>query len=368
MQRNLLWLLGAAVLAAVVYYFSDIVAYLLIAWVLSMLGNPLMVFFQRRIRYRKWHLGPAGAAALTLLTFYLLLFGLLLLFVPTFMAQAQHLASVDYTALGEKLKEPFFNLDRRLHDISLLKQDESLGTRTQQLLSNWFKPTMLGDFLGSLLSTAGSLLVTFASVTFILFFFLKENTLFLDIIHAFVPTEMEPKVRHAVKQSSEMLTRYFSGLAIQTLSFMAAVSLTLWILGVPNALLIGVIAGLFNVIPYVGPILGIIVGCFFTVSYYIEMDFALMISPLTKVAATILTIHFIDSNLTGPYIMSSSVKAHPLEIFIVTLIAAKVGGMVGMVLGIPVYTVLRVIALVFFSEFKAIKRLTGHLQEEPEGV
>ncbi|MCC7356877.1 MAG: AI-2E family transporter, partial [Candidatus Doudnabacteria bacterium] len=70
--------------------------------------------------------------------------------------------------------------------------------------------------------------------------------------------------------------------------------------------------------------------------------------------------------LTGPYIMSSSVRAHPLEIFIVTLMAAKLGGMVGMVIGVPVYTVLRVIGLVFFSEFKAVKWLTGHLQAAPE--
>ncbi len=366
MRRNLLWLLGAAVLAAVVYYFSDIVAYLLIAWVLSMLGRPLMIFFQRRVRYRNWRMGPGGAAALTILCFYLAISGLLMIFVPTFLAQAEHLASVDYNALGEKLKEPFFNLDRRLHEIGLLEQGESLGTRTQQLLSTWFKPTMVGDFLGSFLSTAGSLLVTFGSVTFILFFFLKDDSLFLDIIHAFVPTELENKVQHAVKQSSEMLTRYFGGLALQTLSFMAAVTLALWIMGVPNALLIGVIGGLFNIIPYVGPILGIIVGCFFTVSYYIEADFALMIAPLVKVTLTILIVHFVDSNLTGPYIMSSSVRAHPLEIFIVTLMAAKMGGMVGMVIGVPVYTVLRVIGLVFFSEFKAVKWLTGHLQAAPE--
>lgn len=363
MRRNLLWILGAVVLGAVVYYFSDIVAYLLIAWVLSMLGRPLMVFFQRRIRVRQWRMGPAGAAGLTILTFYLLIFGLLMVFVPTFVAQAEHLASVDYTALGEKLKEPFFNLDRRLHEAALLKPDESLGTRTQQLLSAWFKPTMLGDFLGSFLSTAGSLLVTFGSVTFILFFFLKDDTLFLDIIHAFVPTELEDKVRHAVKKSSEMLTRYFGGLALQTLSFMVAVTLALWIMGVPNALLIGVIGGLFNIIPYVGPILGIIVGCFFTVSHFIEADFALMITPLVQVTLTILIVHFVDSNLTGPYIMSSSVRAHPLEIFIVTLMAAKMGGMLGMVIGVPVYTVLRVIGLVFFGEFKAVKWLTGHLQE-----
>lgn len=363
MKRNLLWLLGAAVLIGIGYYFSDIVAYLLIAWVLSMLGAPLMIFFQRRIRLRRWRMGPTTAAILTLLTFYLLLCGLLLLFVPTIVGQAQHLASVNYSALGERLKEPFARLDIQAHEVGLLEHGESLGTRTQELLSEWFKPTMLGDFLGSFLSTAGSVLVTLASVTFILFFFLKENDLFLDILQAFVPNELEPKVRHAVKKSSQMLTRYFGGLAIQTVNFMAIVSLTLWVLDVPNALLIGVMAGLLNIVPYVGPIMGVILGCFFTVSYYIEADFALMIPPLFKVAITIMGMHLIDANLVGPYIMSSSVRAHPLEIFVVTLMAAKLGGVVGMILGIPVYTVLRVIALVFFSEFKLVKWLTGHLEE-----
>jgi predicted PurR-regulated permease PerM len=57
------------------------------------------------------------------------------------------------------------------------------------------------------------------------------------------------------------------------------------------------------------------------------------------------------------------VKAHPLEIFIVTLMAAEVGGVLGMIVGIPVYTVARVIARTFFSQLKVVQRLTDHLEE-----
>lgn len=367
MQRNLLWLLGAAVLAAIVYYFSDILAYLLIAGVLSMLGRPLMDFFQQRIRFRKWRMGPTSATLLTIGCFYLIIVCLLLLFVPTIVSQAKHLASVDYKLLGERLKEPFMNLDQRLHIIGYLETGESLGTRVQESLSTWFKPTMLGDFLSSFLSTAGNVVVTIASVTFILFFFLQDNRLASDIVHALLPNELEDKVQHALSESGKMLTRYFSGLALQTAAFMAMVSIILLILGVPNALLIGVMGGLFNIVPYVGPIMGVVLGCFFTLSVYIEAEFAVLGVQLLKVVAAFMGVQMIDNNVVGPYITSSSVKAHPLEIFIVTLVAAKLGGVIGMVIGIPVYTVLRVIAKVFFSELRLVQRWTEHLEEEAAG-
>src|SRR5262249_46166413 len=157
------------------------------------------------------------------------------------------------------------------------------------------------------------------AVTFILFFFLRESDLFLDILHALVPDEIELKVRHVVQESSVVLTRYLSGLLMQLFIFAVAVTLILWALGVPNALLIGALGGIFNVVPYVGPILGIIFGCFITVSSHIDMDFALLIPLLLKVAGTYLVVQAIDNTLVGPYIFSKRVLAHPLEIFIVTL-------------------------------------------------
>jgi len=347
----------------VVYYFSDIVAYLLIAGVLAMLGRPIKDFFQERVRLRNWQMGPVSATLLAMLSFYLVIAGLLMLFVPTIIAQVQHLTTVDYSALGEKLKGPFANWDAQLHEIGLLEPGQSLGKRTQELLSGWFKPTMLGDFVGGFLATAGNVAVAFASVSFILFFFLKDDKLSVGILHALVPTELEEKLLHAVEESGDMLTRYLRGLALQTLAFMAIASLALWLLGVPNALLIGVMGGLFNIIPYVGPIMAIALGSFFTLSYYIEAEFSMLIPQLLKVAGAFMFTQTIDNNFIGPYITSNSIKAHPLEIFIVTLVAAKLGGVIGMVIGIPVYTVLRVVARVFFSEFRLVQRWTGHLED-----
>jgi len=360
----LVWLLVAAIVALVGYYFSDIVVYILIAWVLSMLGRPLMIFYMRRLRVGNWRMSAGIASILTILTFYSVLLGILMLFLPTIVAQARNLASVDFQTIGAKLQGPFYSLDAQLHKLGMLAPGESLATRTEMILSEYFKPTLLGEFLGGFIGAAGTILVTFSVVTFILFFFLKENNLFVDIIHALVPTEVEPKVRRAVQESSEMLTRYFGGLAMQLLIFAVLVSFFLWILGVQNALLIGAFGGIFNVIPYIGPILGMVFGTFITITSHLDLDFALIIPLIIKVIATFFVVQVIDNSLLGPIIFSKSVQAHPLEIFIVTLMAANVGGVAGMVVGIPVYTIMRVIARNFFSRLKLVQRLTDHLDED----
>ena len=362
-NRNLLVLLGVLALGALAFYFSDIVTYILIAWVLSMLGSPMVAFFQKRIHIGRFHMGSSLAAMITIFVFYMAILSIFWLFVPTIVAQARNLAAVDYYALGEKLRGPFSRLDVQLHQIGLIETGQSLATKTQQVLSNWFKPTLVGDFLEVFLGVAGNLFVTIASVTFILFFFLKENNLFLDIVHALVLNEQEQKVQLAVNKSSVVLTRYFRGLMIQILAFSALTTIVLYILGNRNAMLIGSFGGVLNVIPYVGPILGMIFGVFITISSNLDTDFALVVPLLLNVVMTFVVIHLIDSNFLGPLIMSKSVRAHPLEIFIVILAAAKIGGIIGMLIGIPVYTVLRIIAREFFSEFKIVQRLTEHLDE-----
>ena len=367
-NRIWLWLIGALVLGAIVYYFSDILTYILLAWVLSMLGRPLMNFLQNKIRFRRWKMGAAGAAVMTILGFYLLIACIILLFVPTIVEQTRNLAGVDYAALGQKLEQPFADLDQSLHRYGLLEQGESLSTRIQMLLSTVFKPTLLGDVVTTVISAAGSLLVTFAVVTFILFFFLKDSNLFNGMLRSLVPNELEDKVMRTIEESSKMLTRYFGGLVIQIAFFTTILSLLLWIMGVENALLIGAFGGLLNVVPYVGPIMGAIFASFITVSSHLDMEFDALGPLLLKVLFAFGATQFTDNNFLAPVIFSKSVKAHPLEIFLVTLIAAKLGGVIGMVLGIPVYTVLRVIASIFFSEFKLVKKLTQSMKEKESAV
>lgn len=360
-HRSWLWLIGLVLAGATVYYLSDIVTYLLLAWVLSLLGKPLCSFFQKRLRIGRFKIGAGVAAMLTILCFYGAITGLLLAFVPTLIHQTQQLANVDYQAVGAKLHEPLAHFDTQLHYLGILKKNETLAGRTEALATTYFKPTLLADFVSSFLGIAGNVAVTMTAITFILFFFLKDSDLFVEIIHAIVPDDMETKVRRAADESSEMLRRYFGGLLVQVAAFTFTVTVILMLLGVQNALLLGIFGGILNVIPYIGPIIGMMFGILMTLSSNLDMDYALMLPLLVKVAIAFSCTQFLDNNFVGPMIFSKSVHAHPLEIFIVTLIAAKVGGVVGMVVGIPIYTLLRVVARVFFSEFKVVQRLTEHL-------
>jgi len=362
-QRQILFIPGALLAGFLLYYFYDIMTYLVIAWVISMLGRPLTVILQKNIRIGKFGMGPSAASLITILLFYTVIAGFMMIFVPTIVAQARNLAAIDYHSIGEKLRVPFSDLDLFLHQFGVLSADESLSVRIQHLFSEWFRPTLIGEYLGSFASAAGNAMVTFASVTFILFFFLRDNNLFTDIVHALVPDDMEKKVQAAVRSSSQVLTGYFRGLMIQTLVFAFNVTIILWVAGNGNSLLIGVFGGFFNIIPYVGPVMGMIFGLFITLTSNLDIEFALLLPMLLKVAGAFVIVQMIDNNLVGPYIISKSVQAHPLEIFLITLASAKIGGVTGMVIGVPVYTILRVIAREFFSNFKIVQRLTGSLDD-----
>jgi predicted PurR-regulated permease PerM len=85
---------------------------------------------------------------------------------------------------------------------------------------------------------------------------------------------------------------------------------------------------------------------------------------LFATGVSVLVAQSIDNMLLQPIIYSNSVKAHPLEIFVVLLMAGHLGGIMGMVLAIPAYTVLRVIAREFFSKFKIVQKLTGNMGEQ----
>jgi predicted PurR-regulated permease PerM len=288
-----------------------------------------------------------------------------MVFLPTIVAQARNLASVNYQALGEKLRVPFANMDMTMHQVGLLNAGESLATKTQEMLSSWFGPTLVGDFLGKFVGAAGSVMVSIATITFILFFFLKEPDLFLEILHTIVPKGQEHKMKHVVQESSRALTRYFTGLLIQVSCYALILTIILLLFGVQNALLIGAFGGIMIVIPYVGPVMGTLFGCFITISSHLELDFNLVWPMLLKVLGAFTIVQLLNDAFISTIIFSKSVQAHPLEIFIVILVAAKLGGMEGMVIGIPVYTVMRVVARIYFSQLKVVQRLTGSM-DEPE--
>ncbi|MBK7334824.1 MAG: AI-2E family transporter [Saprospirales bacterium] len=361
--------LGFLVALAFIYYFSNIVVYVAIAWVLSLMLGPLVSFFTRNLRIGKFKLGVTFSAALTMIIFLAGLSLLLTLFIPLIVTQANNLAGVDYKSIATALQEPLSHLNQWLINRGLVEQAPNVEEQLKNMLqvSDWFQPGKIGTFFSAILSTAGNVLAGFFSIVFITFFLLRDETMLPDFLAAILPKEYEEKVRHSFSESDRMLTRYFNGLVLQVSVLTVIMWILLSILGIDNALLIAFFGAMMNLVPYVGPIIGGIFGVFITISSHLDLDFYTQMVPMIiKVLASFVGMQMLDNYFLQPYISSKSVRAHPLEIFIVILMGAKLNGIVGMVLAIPVYTVLRVIARTFWSEFRIVQTLTESLEEEEE--
>jgi predicted PurR-regulated permease PerM len=175
------------------------------------------------------------------------------------------------------------------------------------------------------------------------------------------PTKYEDQVREIIRDSRDLLTRYFVGIGIQVLLVTICVTLGSLVVGLsfPLAITIGFAAGLFNIIPYVGPLMGGAFGIMLAITNNLDLDFYTGTMPLIiKMMAVFSITQLLDNLLFQPIIFSNSVKAHPLELFIVLLIAGNVGGMAGMIMAIPGYTFIRIILKQFFSNFKLVRNLT----------
>ena len=205
-------------------------------------------------------------------------------------------------------------------------------------------------------------LILLFSVAFISFFFLKDHRMLYNALMLLPPDKVETQFANILHNTKKLLTRYFIGLILQLSLFTVIVSLGLMIAGVENALLIGFLAGLLNVIPYVGPIIGAIVGLIIGISTGLAVDINMDLLPiLFKIVVVFGIAQMVDNYVSQPLIFSNVVMAHPLEIFLVILMAATMAGIPGMILAVPVYTLIRVIAKEFLIEFKLVKKLTERI-------
>ena len=349
-----------AVLACLCWYFKSVLVYIIVAFVVSLIGQPVMRLL-RKIRIR----GKSAPDGLLAILTIVLILGTLILVVTQvipvvtgIVRDAAVLNSV--TADGNPLD--------RVNDwiVSLfpgLGPDFNIITILMDKLREVTNLSNVTSVISSVTSFVTSLVVGLFSVVFISFFFVRDETLFRKIVSALVPDRMEGKLAKSLGDIEGLLSRYFVGLLVEMTGVALLDFLGLWLiarLGFSNALGIAFIAGILNVIPYVGPLIGEAVGVVLAVilKYGTGVGLGVNIWVFALIVlAIMLTTQLVDNFVYQPLIYSTSIKASPLEIFIVILLAGHIGGVVGMLVAIPAYTVVRVIASRFFPDLKLVKRL-----------
>lgn len=365
--RNILIIIGVLLLLACAWYFRNIVVYILVSGVFSIMGRPLVDLFCR-IRIKKWSFPRALSALLTLLIIWGMIILFFAIFIPLVTTQINYFSTIDSEKIVQIIEGPINKVENLFRAFNKdITNEISIQDYIVKKVSGVLSINMIQTFIGSLADIIGNVIVAIFSVTFITFFFLKDQRLFFESILMWVPEKYTDHVTRALYSVKKLLTRYFIGILIQSTCIMILITIGMTIAGIDfqQALVMGLILGILNVIPYVGPWLGLFIAIIMGVASHMNQDFTTVVVPLVTYMIIVEAItHLIDNVLFQPVIFSNSVKAHPLEIFIVVLAAGFAAGIPGMILGIPAYTVLRVFAREFFYNFKTIQKITSGLSAE----
>ena len=359
-KKYLLPALTLLLLIGFVFVFTNVFIYLVISLILALLGMPIMKFITK-FKIGKFKINNGIAAILTIALFFMIIYTISITFLPPLISQITFLSN-------SNLHDVIYNIS--IYFPNLKKTISTFGSEKQIMHS---VSTQIGQFINfqnvsyifnNTLSYTGILLGGLFSVLFITFFFLKDEKIVIKSLLLITPSSFETEMIDIFRTSRKMLSNYFIGLFINVAFISVTVTTLMWLFGIQNALVIGCLAGVLNIIPYIGPIVTLLFAMLFGISGCIEYNhYELISTTITKIVIILIGTNLIDAMIIQPTIFSNTVKAHPLEIFLVVLMAAAIGGVIGMIVAIPTYTLLRIIAKEFLSHLKFFKKLTENIPE-----
>ena len=278
----------------------------------------------------------------------------IILFIPLVSEQIQILMRFNYNDLYLTITAPLASLED-----FMIKNGFTFGGRgflvdnLKENIISLFSQVNIRTIINNLVSFTGNFLLGLIAVVFISFFLLYETGIIRKQFIALIPNQYFEVSIAALSKIERLLSNYLLGLLFQMFAIFSIVSFGLSIFGIKYALTIALFAAIANLIPYAGPLLGAIFGIIVGLS---TGDFGLhsnlYLVLFIKISTVFAVVQLTDNLILQPLIFSKSVKAHPLEIFVIIFAGANIAGILGMVMAIPVYTVLRVFVKELHSGYK----------------
>lgn len=351
--RAIAVIVGVVLLAYFLYEIQSIIAYILIAAVISLIGRPLVFFLKNNLRF------PNMLAVISVLLLVLAFFiGLIALFIPIILQQSENIGQIDMNAFRSDLSSLNLQIKeylgvKELDLVQLFKHSSFFEKMDMKII-----PQYVDVFFGSL----GAALVAIFAILFISFFLLKDSKLLLNSILVFSNHGDEERFQRVFMKIKNLLSRYFVGLFLQVVVLFLLYTVLLVVFEVDNPIAIAFICAFLNIVPYLGPIVAGGLMLLFVFSSNLGADFSTVILPRALyVLGGYCIAQLVDNLICQPLIFGKSVRSHPLEIFLVILISGFLCGIPGMIVAIPFYTAMKVIAKETLSEYKIVKKLTRNM-------
>lgn len=320
--------LGIALVAVwLLWFFADLVFYLLVGFFLAYLLGPLVDGLQG--------LGMGRIPAIVV-TFVLVMGGLFIVLaslVPFLTRQVIELSNLVST---EEIQQLSRSIEEWLQQFIPQLEEGLISARFQEMFDALFNREQLTDTVTLMTSVFANIFYAAIIIPFVTFFFLKDRRLIRESLLQLVPNRYFEISLGIIEKVEHHIGRYFRALVIQSFSIALVATFFLSMVGLDNAMGVGIVAGLANTIPYFGPLIGLIAGLLVGIAQ--TGDLSLVPGVLLAISLT----QMADVFLFHPFIFSRASHLHPLIILIVVLTGAKIGGAWGMLLAIPVTTVARV--------------------------
>ena len=337
------------------WYFSNITLYLVISLIFAALLRPLTNRLNE-FHVLGQHIPRWFAILVSFGAIVSLMFLLGMTFIPLISEQIVILSQLDLEGIYFQIQEPITQVERFLLRYQLIDQGPGeLFAQIQNSALEMIKRFDIGGFIGGLIGITSGVLIGTMAVAFITFFLLLENGLLRRNILNLIPNSYFELSVATFTKVEKLLSNYLFGLLIQILAIFSIAGLGLTLVGVEYALTIAMFAAVANLIPYAGPILGAVFGIIVGIStgtFATDQEYTYF---LIKILSVFAVVQVSDNVLLQPMIFSKSVKAHPLEIFVIIFAGAKIAGIVGMIFAIPVYTIFRVSVMEFYKGYKSYR-------------
>ena len=296
---------------------------LIFALLFSVLLLPVANFIEKRFRF------PRSMASL--LSVLLLVSALVGLFYLVG-AQISNLAD-DWPQFKQQVLSSVNNLQQwismKFH-VRIKQQNNYVNNATSKLMETG--SSMIGDALVSI----SSLVLFLVFIMIDTFFLLYYRRLIVRFLVAVFKEENSVIVYDIIAQIQTRIRQYILGLVLEMVIVAAATCLALWILGVKYAILLGLLTGLFNIIPYIGIFTATLLATLVTFA-------TAGATKLLLVIGTILGIHLIDSNVLLPVIVGSKVRVNALITVLAVIVGEAVWGIPGTFLALPVVAIAKII-------------------------
>ena len=321
--RRSIELVGLYTCGLIIVVGSGIIVPIIMAFLISIVIFPVYSFFVRK------RLPESLSIALSLIILMSIVAGI----IWFFSSQISRLVA-DFPVIKE-------NVTIHLNSLSKwINSKTHFSTERQLLFINDQSKKLLnyaGGILGGAATSLTSVFIFVGLIPIYVFLILFYKNLLLRFIFLWFPQESHEKVKDGMRETQTIIKSYLVGLLIQITYITVLLGASLMIIGIKHALLIGVIFAILNLIPYIGALIGNIVGVLLTLTSSQE------VWPIYAVLITIAVVQFLDNNILMPRIVGSKVKINALASIVGVIVGGAVAGISGMFLSLPLIAILKIV-------------------------